>query len=230
MKTKKILVVLLVSIMACVVISCDMPTLEGNVVEDGIGDDIEENNHLFVKQANGSHIFTTNDTTYIKATGYTIWGRQKTETNFTDFEVELKKFSGNAKTGYGVIFNETGTINEADHSMLSILVNIEGEYAIGKIDNGVYTNIEWWKEGYSEGTKNNALKEGYRTENTIKVSYDTESDRYTLYINSLKIQDFIDTRKDKVKTGNRGYAVVISPNEGFPNKEVKVEFSKDGTI
>lgn len=224
MKRERVFIFIVV--MLVLFASCDMPTLGEEIAgeDGGIGEEIEENSELFVedKEVSGKYILETNDREYIKENGYTLWTKKTTEAEFAEFTVKVQKVYGNAVSGYGVIFNE-GRSGET-HSMLSILLNVEGKYAIGKIENGVYKNIEWWKEGYAEGSRNNVIQEGYRAENRIKVAYDKNSEQYSLYINDSKIQDFNDTRDSPLQSGNRGYAVVLSRNEAFPYASVRVEF------
>lgn len=245
-KKENVLMMVLVVLMLCLFMACDMPTMDSDDFDDYFDDDddiIEEEDSiiqevdatstLFTEDPNekGKYIFETDNTAYIKPNGYTLWRQMRAEAVFSEFEVTVKKTTGNPQRGYGVVFDERGHYLD-DHSMLSILINIEGQYCIGEIDDGEYDNIEWWREGYAEGTTNNVLNKGYGAENKIKVSYDIEEEEYVLHINDSKIQNFEDPRDDDDdggRSGNRGYVVVLSANEGFPYTSVRIEFSEGGT-
>ena len=204
--------------------SCSLPTYTPEQNE-WVGKNIEENSSLFVK-TDKKYVFNTNNPAYIKASGYTLWTRIKNKGVFENFKVTAKKDAGKSAIGYGVVFCETDA-SAAMHSMLCVLINLEGKYAIGKIENGKYKNIEWWQEGYEESTFRNALQKGLGAQNTIEVRYNEVERRYEVFFNGYKIKSFEDTRTSPVFTGRRGYVVILSANEGFPERNVHVEFEEE---
>lgn len=208
-----------------VCVSCSLPTHERELQNGLQSGAIEEHASLF-EQNGSTYIFDTNDTAYIQSGGYTVWTRVKSDTLFSDFEVKTKKSAGESEAGYGVVFSESAEGSPL-HSMLCVLINLEGKYAIGKIEKGVYKNIEWWKDAYEENTQNNRLHKGSAAQNTIGIKYEQIHNRYELFLNGYKIQNFEDTRKTAGATGRRGYAAVISSNELFPERNVRVEFREE---
>ena len=64
-------------------------------------------------------------------------------------------------------------------------------------------------------------------QNTIEVRYNEVERRYEVFFNDYKIKSFEDTRTSPVFTGRRGYVVVLSANEGFPERNVHVEFEEE---
>ena len=206
-------------------ISCNLPTSTPEIQEEQLGKNIEENASLFEKHGK-TYIFDTNDTSYIKPGGYTLWARTHTINSYSNFKVKLTKTAGQSMSGYGIVFNETksGTLK---HSMLCVLINLEGKYAIGKIENGKYKNIQWWQEGYEESTTLNRLQKGLGAQNTVEIRYNFILHQYELWLNGYKIRNFEDTRTQPVQTGRRGYVVVLSANEDFPTRNVRVEFEEE---
>ncbi len=98
-------------------------------------------------------------------------------------------------------------------SMLTVLIRTGGTYAIGKVINDRYEEITPWKTG-----KN--LKQGY-THNTVKVSWDSGSNQYVLYINGIEADRFTDTYP--LCSGNsHGAAAVVTRQERFPETPVSV--------
>jgi hypothetical protein len=185
---------------------------------DGSGTDgstVEMNTSLFTSDA-GRTVFSTNDTAWISENGYTLWTLTGSDgSSFDNYTVTAAKASGRASAGYGVVFCET---EDAAYGvcMYCVLVNITGQYAIGKLVNGSYSSIAWW-------TASSHLKQGY-VSNILSITRDSSSKKFTLYINGNRETEFSDGRTPVLDSGKRGYVVVISPNEGFPENYVTVYF------
>jgi hypothetical protein len=186
----------------------------------GTGSTVEMSSSLFTEDSavSGQTVFTTNDTAYISSEGYTLWSLDGSDgSGFDQYTVTVSKTSGNASAGYGLVFCET---KDATYGvcMYCVLINITGQYAIGKIVNGSYSSIAWW-------TSSSHLKQGY-VSNMLSVSRDSTGKKFTLYINGNRETEFSDGSTPVLESGSRGYVVVISPNEGFPDTYVTVYFSK----
>ena len=138
----------------------------------------EENSSLFEPQDDGSYVFETNDAKYTSENGYTLWTiTQKisgTE-SFSDFTTALVKSHGNTGYGFGVIFNDN-TDKNGNRSMISVMIRTTGDYAIGKIENGLYTDIQYW-------TQNTYIKTGLGAKNSITITKNTASDEYAVTFN-----------------------------------------------
>src|SRR5574344_1401580 len=104
---------------------------------------------LPVTAEENSYLFETNDSSYVTKNGYTLWAVPVTTGNtatFTSRTVKIVKESGCAEAGFGIIFCEQSTGVSGVYNMLTVLINTKGQYAVGKIVNGNYTNISWWTD------------------------------------------------------------------------------------
>jgi hypothetical protein len=106
--------------------------------------------------------------------------------------------------------------------MLVVMINTEGYFAVGKVVGGSYDEIQEW-------TYTSALLKGYGNQNKVSISYNDGGGEYTMKINER--QDFeykFKDIKEPVSTGGkRGYVVVISPKERFPEKPCEVDFMEE---
>jgi hypothetical protein len=184
----------------------------------------EENSSLFLQQTDRTYIFSTNDTKYANTNGYTIWTIQQTissSVSFSTFTTDLVKSQGNTAYGYGIVFNEN-TDSNGNKSMISVMIRTTGGYAIGKIENGLYSDIQYW-------TQNKYIKTGLGSKNSITVSKDTASAEYSVIFNreSDSCVKFSDIGSYQYNNGNRGFVVVLSPDENFPTNSVVVSFKTE---
>ncbi|HAH60838.1 MAG TPA: hypothetical protein DCL73_01925, partial [Treponema sp.] len=162
---------------AILLAACDLPLKQ---LDDAPEDDttVVEDTSLFEPQDNGSYAFETNDTKYTSENGYTIWAvtqQISSADSFSDFTTSLVKSHGNTGYGFGVIFNGN-TDSSGNTSMICVLIRTTGDYAIGKVENGLYDDIQYWES-------NSYIKTGLGVENTIKITKDTESDEYAVTFN-----------------------------------------------
>lgn len=181
---------------------------------------ILEESSLFIEDSEypSRYLFETNDSKYLNEKGFTIWTTTKTNTSngFESISVEMAKLSGRAETGFGVVFCEQQF--EEKPYMLTVMINANGLYTIGKVVNGVFYHLEGnWK--FSD-----YINKGYGLKNTICISYNNLLESFVLKINDEEITTFTVPEKIKFKGSESGYVVVISNREEFPEKAVRVEF------
>ncbi len=205
--------------------SCGLPDkpASNESGSSGIGDTvIEVTTDLFKPDTdNPKEIrMRTNDEKYLKKNGLTLWTAPvATGSTFEPVEVTVKKISGYNQAGYGVVFCKRNEGGEYGICLLTVLVNVTGEYTIGKVVNGRYTNIQWWQP-------TGKIAKGYDRENTLQITRDPDSGVFTLSINGTKECEFTDMTEPYSENGDSGYAVVISPYEIFPLNSVSVVFTE----
>lgn len=184
-----------------------------------VSGNMREENTLFETGAdNCVFMFETNDTKYLGANGYTIWSVPyiNTSDTFDEFTVETVKENGRTEAGFGIIFCAQ-QINEKPF-MLTVMINANGFYTVGKITNGVYCHI-------NEGWRNcRYIRKGLGVKNRLCISYDNERQNYILKINGYEITEFTVSENITFKNSRKGFAVVIANNENFPSSSVKVTF------
>jgi hypothetical protein len=164
----------------------------------------------------------TNDVRYWSERGYTlwtVWGEEEPEDGFVDRTVGLSKGKGYAGAGYGLVICQgeraAGEDGENALTMLTVMINNEGEYTIGKVVGGRYESLVQW-------TRNEALWQGAGTENEVTVR--AEGDMFKVEINGDEVTSFADDKEPKHYGGRNGYIVVIAPMDRFPGEEVDVRF------
>ncbi len=179
---------------------------------------------LFVEEADGDYTVTrvhTNEPKYWGYDGYTLWtkwpgGESQT---FQERTVFLSKSAGVSYAGYGLIIceGEREVDGVMENTMLTVMINNEGQYSFGKVIGGRYTNLQWW-----DNTP--YLEIGPGQPNKITVTYDEGTNTFSLIINDRGSIQFQDQHAPVHTTGRNGYIVVISPNDRFPNTDVDVYF------
>ena len=166
------------------------------------------------------YVFETNDKKYLTQNGYTLWTMVDTNSgnSFNKLNVEVIKESGRSEAGFGIIFCRQ-EINEKDF-MLTVLINSEGLYTIGKVAEGVFSHInDGWKSS-------SYINKGLGIKNKLEVSYDEGSHNFNLSINGYFITAFTVSEEISFTNAGSGFAAVISANENFPETTVKVTFEK----
>lgn len=218
MKFNKITIVILAILFA----SCTLQPFDDDntvtVVEETY---ITEESTLFENtDTTNKFTFKTNDTYYLNDYGYTIW--TISETNLTDsfnpISVRVSKQGGRKEAGFGIILCHQ-MINDKPY-MLTVLINTNGLYAIGKVVNGVFYHV-------NGGWKNSSyINRGYGVKNDINISYDNINKHFILNINGYDITTFTVAENIVFKNSKSGFVVVIATNENFPNSPVMVTFEK----
>lgn len=203
-------------IIAALCVACSLPTASDVFIADSDTTTIEQNSTLFIKDTiSGNDILTfkTNDKKYINGgKGSTLWTLQTnySEQKFEEITVETEKTSGNTLGGYGVVFCIQG------NRMLSVLINNNRQYAIGKITDGRYERLNDWKPSSN-------LHQG-TTKNRINIKKD--GSKFVLSFNDTEEIRFFDPVVPRLEYGNTGYVVIVSPSEDFPKNPVDVRFKK----
>jgi len=176
---------------------------------------IEERSELFERDASGRIVFLLNEKKY-SGRSYTFWKYLESIWNpVAGMTIELVKESGNFLGGYGFFF-AGGNIAGYGQCMLVILLQKDGNYAIGKAVEGNYEEIAPWRSS-------EYLRKGYGVKNTVGVRRDNAGE-YLVTINGMEEARFTDAR-DPVCTGTRtGIVAVITAAEQFPQTPVKAGY------
>ena len=159
----------------------------------------------------------TNDPKYWSLYGYTlwmVWGEVEPEGPSTERAVKMSKAKGDMKAGYGLVLCQGMGDGE---TMLVVMINNLGEYAIGKVINGRYGALTGW-------ASHNAINSGLGAPNEIQLS--SNGDAYVVLANGFELTRFEDADESRLRGGRNGYVVVISPQDRFPSEEVDVYFTE----
>lgn len=182
---------------------------------------IEEESTLYNEEGE-TYVFETNDTRYLTEAGYTIWTTKHVNAteNFEPVSVRMRKDTGRAEAGYGIVFCSQEIKDRP--FLLTVLINTSGMYAVGKVTDGVYSHLnkEWKSSNY--------INRGWGVWNEIDVTYDDDNKNFLLEINGHDITTFTVPEQLQFKESRWGYVAVIAANESFPNNPVKVTFEKTG--
>jgi hypothetical protein len=180
------------------------------------GDIIVEASELFSVDDAGRITFSTNETRY-KNGNYTFWNRLSGGGGgFSGISVDLVKESGYFAGAYGFFFRE-GEAAGYGNSMLTVLIQKDGNYAIGKVINGEYQSIEWWKSS-------DYLRKGYGVKNTVGVRLDEAGNEYVISINGIEVDRFQDINAPVCNGGGKGIIAVVTRFEDFPRTKVRTRY------
>jgi hypothetical protein len=164
----------------------------------------------------------TNDPQYWSQRGYTLWTAWGEDDlrPFTERTVTVSKAKGYGGAGYGlVICQGTRAVGGKEaETMLTVMINNSGQYALGKVIGGRYEDIAWW----ASSPHINSIGDGAPT--TIRVAY--AEGKFSLYFNDSFVRDFADVIAPVHSGGRDGYIVVIAPYDRFPEDEVDVYFTE----
>jgi len=165
-------------------------------------------------------VFLLNDNAYWSEYGYTLWTLEKGagEESFTSREVCVSKITGDKIAGYGIVICHAMRIGYGE-TMLTIMINTEQNYTIGKVIGGNYKSIKPW-------TYSAHLLKGYGRENKLNVMFDKEDKEYSLIINNHEVEKFKDETDPVCEGGRNGYIAVISPQDKFPQTAIEITFSE----
>jgi hypothetical protein len=185
-----------------------------------------EESSLFDEKLNGNCGTTTrvyvNDMRYWTERGYTLWTAwdgEGTET-FGERTVTMSKSRGYEAAGYGLVICQgvRAAGDKKEPTMLTVMINTAGQYALGKVTGGQYESLVWW-------TESGMLRKGYGAPNEVTVR--REGEEFKLIINGEEIQSFVDDTEPRHKGGKNGYIVVLAPQDRFDQgREVDVYFTE----
>lgn len=207
---------------AAVCVSCSLEPFDENPLPVGPTDSkptISEESTMFVKEEKSDvYVFQTNDRKYLGSRGYTLWGVKNINQSdrFEPLSVQITKQGGRAEAGFGMVFCEQEIENKS--FLLTVLLNANGLYAIGKIVDGAFIHLN---NGWVESE---FINKGLGVSNDISVTYSEEKECFNLKINGQEITSFSVAEEISFKNSRSGYVVVIASDENFPSKPVKVIF------
>jgi hypothetical protein len=222
LRARRALLTLAAAAFASLLCGCPVSPKDGSDPDPkDIPRDFEQVDDLFVSlpAPKTGYELRTNDTAYWGPYGYTLWGLKGTEQSpFVGLTVELNKTSGDTSAGFGVVFchYDTGDPNLGE-TMLTVMINTEGEYIIGEVIGASFTELTPW-------TQSPLLVQGYGVKNTIGIGY--SGGQFALTINGAFVQNFRDDEAPFHDYGRSGYIVVISPYDSFPQTPVHVTFQE----
>jgi hypothetical protein len=156
---------------------------------------------------------------YWSRNGYTLWTVWGDDEPFTERTVNMTKTKGYGGAGYGLVFCQgiRGQGESAAPTMLTVMINTNGQYALGKVIGGRYEDVQWW-------TNTSLLREGPGAPNTVTVRYTGEE--FILLLNGQIARTFKDETEPRHSAGRNGYIAVIAPADKFPEGEVDVYFTE----
>jgi hypothetical protein len=186
-------------------------------IDDEITENFLENEYLFEENENNEVLLIVTDEKFWTSQGCTVWKllEEKPAIAELPFEVNIKKTSGTAEAGYGIIFGVTESNNFTN--MLVFLININGEYAIGELKENVFYYLQYWT--YSE-----QLIQGYDEINSLKIVLQNKK-HYALYINNSLINYIYSPGYSGHLQGKNGLIAVISPKDRLPDESVNVVYT-----
>lgn len=185
----------------------------GKTLTDNI---MEEKNDLFIQKETKFYQIKTNNKAYLKGKGYSIWtilNKNESE-SFEPISVNVAKEDGKSDMGYGIVFahrEEENTI-----TMLCLLINVTGEFCIGKISNGKFKIKKEW-------TKTLHLLQGYNIENKIDIKWNNEINRFVISFND-KYECELQNEFQTLNNLGWGLVATIAPNEDFDTSFVCVNY------
>lgn len=182
----------------------------------GEGATIEEKSELFEASVTGWITFFLNEKKY-QNRNYTFWKHLEQEwVAEQGMTIDMVKESGNYLGGYGFFF-AGGNVKGYGETMLVLLIQKDGNYAIGKAIGGRYEAIAQWKNSLY-------LRKGYGVRNTVEVRWDNARNEYILIINGVEERRFIDAHEPVCAGSKTGLVAVVTNMEQFPQTPVKVWF------
>ena len=139
-------------------------------------------------------------------------------------EGEFRKSSGYAKSAFGFVFgyghpNANGLLS----NYIRFEINTDGEYALYKWENRVYTDLlSNDHAGTAYFAKSSAIKAGYNSTNKLKVGM--KDGKWNVYINGTLIKEGI----EPIANGTHGvmgfFSVGKKSQEDLPNTPVVVSY------
>ena len=195
---------------------------EGNGLPNA-GTPIVDSN-LFVQQGSiNEYRFYTNDPKYRTSEGYTLWTLFPGAGELDVRTVAARKTLGSSIAGYGAIIcsGQRQVGNSTTNVFLTVMVNNNKQYAIGKVIGGSYTSLVIWTEAAG-------LVKGLGLWQTINISIDpVNKNRYHLSFNGIYEGSFVDEEAPACEgTGRNGYVVVIAQDD-LNNSGVEVWFREE---
>jgi hypothetical protein len=174
--------------------------------------------------------FYTNNPKYRGSRGYTLWTLRGEAGVLGTRTLRVRKPAGYNSAGYGMVLCHDLRLVEGIlvPVMLTVMINNNGQYVIGKVIDGVYQNL-----GVGWVSSGGKLEAGSGLVNTINVTYTEDGEgngTYSLKLNGYEMPDFYDNEEPRCQgQGKNGYVVVIAPSDlnGTNNTSVEVWFKEE---
>jgi hypothetical protein len=195
------------------------PIKEGGIKEDGI----EEASLLFEETGSSGEgtvtRFQVSGSRYWSRNGYTLWTVWGEELPFAERTVKLSKSKGYAGAGYGLVICQGSRFFEGreEETMLTVMINNNGQYALGKVIGSRYESIQEW-------TYSSSIREGPGAPNTVTVR--PNGDGFVLLVNNRALGTFSDGTGPCYSGGRNGYIVVVAPSDNNTQGGVDVYFTE----
>lgn len=237
---KKVLFIALIISFAAVFTGCDLPVKTPyEATEEVIVSPVDQQNDLFESEPSDSQtnpqnsgkdvfVFTTNDKSLIRSTGYTLWCEKYTNTgsDFDSIVCDVQKLSGNSRMGYGLVFCST-TQSESQNYLMTVMINNASQYIVGKVVNGRFKKItsSWKYSSYLFSSTN---------KNRIEVFFHKDGEhqnKFELKLNGYTVEYFSDSDNPNPVFQNtkQGFVTCIGSQEDFDTSCVNVRFEKHQT-
>ena len=178
--------------------------------EAGIGGTIEERSDFFVPDGSGGYVFLLNEGNYARG-NYTFWRYLDGDWDGDQgMSMELSKESGNFLGGYGFFF-AGGHVEGYGDCKLVVLIQKDGNYAVGKVVAGKYESLQGWVSSIY-------LRTGYGVRNTVEVK--KAGDEYVIRINEIEAGRIVDAHEPICEGNRKGLVGVVTWMEVFPEAPV----------
>jgi hypothetical protein len=163
--------------------------------------------------------FQTSGSQYWSRNGYTLWTVWGDALPFAERTVKMSKPNGYEGAGYGLAICQGSRFFEGreEETMLTVMINNNGQYALGKVIGSRYESIQWW-------TNSPLIREGPGAPNTVTVR--PNGDGFVLLINDHLVRTFSDGTEPRHSGGRNGYVVVIAPSDNNTQGGVDVYFTE----
>ena len=166
--------------------------------------------------------FYTNDPKYRYPSGCTLWTYSSDAEIFMERAVTVRKPLGSNLAGYGLIIcsGQREVKGQTETVFLTVMINNNKQYAIGKVISGYYEGLVHWTEA-------SGLINGIGLSNEIRIKKDEEnSNKYYLFFNNVSAGSFTDEEMPRCEGyGRSGYVVVIAQDD-LNNSAVEVRFKE----
>jgi hypothetical protein len=165
---------------------------------------------------NGFVQFVTNDPQYYQYTSWYIIGPN--ENLMSTVTATIKKQSGNAGTGYGIIF-----CYQDNNNFYSLSIETTGHYHVWARIGGAYSELVSW-------TASTDLNNGFGVENEVSV-VQTSLYNFAVFFNGTQVRTFTDTGFNFFGGRAGLYASIYDQaHENFPSTPVDVRFKMSSPI
>jgi hypothetical protein len=156
---------------------------------------------------------------YWSRNGYTLWTVWGDELPFSERTVKMSKPKGYEGAGYGLVICQGSRFFEGreEKTMLTVMINNNGQYALGKVIGSRYESIQEW-------INSSFIREGPGAPNTITVR--PNGDGFVLLINDRALRTFSDGTEPRHSGGRNGYIVVTAPSDNNTQGGVDVYFTE----